>query len=246
MKEKIRVAAVQMKVLSAENNLNQILNYIKKASEKNADIICFPECSFNLNTDKPRQRKDLIPIQKECKSGNIFSIINGYFKDENNLVYNRSYLIDNKGKFVGHYDKIHLWMNEIASVTPGKKVKVFDTPLGKIGMCICWDIFFPNFLEKLREKSSELIFCPSYWMDDFGKETKFVEYAPTVLAYQYMQYFIFCNALLSNTGITQIASPWGTVKKIKFKEGMIISNLYANRIERIKKNFKKAFWEKNI
>lgn len=245
MKEKITVAAVQMKVLSANNNLPQILNYIKKASELKADIVCFPECLFNPNTDKPSLKSDLLPIQEECKNRNIFAVINGYFKEKNDNVYNRSYLINNKGKILGYYDKIHLWINEINSITPGKKEKVFDTSLGKIGMCICWDIFFPSFLEKLREKGAEIIFCPAYWADDFGKETKFVERAPTVLAYQYMQYFIFCNALLSKTGITQIAAPWGDIKKIKFKEGIIVANLYANRLKRLKKNFKKVFWEKN-
>lgn len=246
MKEKIIVAAVQMKVLSASNNLPEILNYIKKASTEKADIICFPECSFNPNTDNPSSAKDLLPIQENCKNGNIFAIINGYFKDKRKNIYNRSYLINNKGKILGHYDKIHLWINEIKDVTPGKKEKIFDTPLGKIGMCICWDIFFPAFLEKLREGGAELVFCPSYWKDDFGKETKFVESAPVVMAYQYMQYFVFCNALLSKTGITQIAAPWGSAKKIKFKEGMIVANLYADRLKRLKKNFKKAFWEKTF
>jgi len=245
MKSKIIVSAVQMEVLSAKRNLHKILSYIKKASKVNADIVCFPECSFNSNMNEPSLEKDLVPIQKECKNSNVFAIINGYFREKQNI-YNRTYLINNKGKILGFYDKIHLWIEEINNVKRGKLVKVINSSLGKIGLCTCWDLFFPKIFEELKNRGAEIIFCPSYWKDDLaGKESKFLEYTPTVLAYHYMCFFVYCNALLrGKTSISQIASPWGELAKIKYKEGIITATLDHKRLKRFKNHFKTVFYER--
>lgn len=246
MKQKVIISAVQMKVLSAKKNLPKILNYIKKAADLKSNIVCFPECVFNPNSSKPSIEQDLDPIKKACKDNNIFAIINGYFK-ENKDVYNRNYIINNQGKVIGYYDKIHPWLVEIGLIKPGKQVKVFNTPFGKIGTCICWDIFFPSIFENLKKKGAEIIFCPSYWTDDVKTESNFIESVPVVMAYHYMSFFIFSNALFkSRTSITQIAGPWGNIAKIKFKEGIITAVLYSNRLKRFKKHFKPAFWERQI
>lgn len=248
MRAKVVVSVVQMKVLSAEKNLSKILNYIKKASQLKSDIVCFPECSFNPDEDKPSCEKDLGLVQKECQKRNIFLILNGYFRGKNKKdVYNRTYFIDNKGKILDFYNKIYLWTDEIGKIKRGKEVKVFNTPLGKIGLCICWDLFFPEIFRKLKNKGAEIIFCLSYWSDNLKKESKFLEYAPTVLAYQYMLFFIYCNALFKGkTSISQIAAPWGDLAKIKRKEGMITTAVYPNRLKQFKEHFKKAFWERSL
>lgn len=162
MRAKIVVSVVQMKVLSAEKNLPKILNYIKKASQLKSNIVCFPECSFNPDGDKPSCEKDLGLVQKECQKRNIFLIINGYFKVKNSGVYNRTYLIDERGKISGFYDKIYLWTTEVDNIKRGNSVKVFNTSLGKIGLCTCWDLFFPEILRKLKNRDAEIIFCLSY------------------------------------------------------------------------------------
>jgi len=248
MKSKLIVSAVQLKVLSVKRNLFKILKYIQKASGINSDIICFPECSFNPNYKKASLEKDLAPIQKACKKANIFVIINGYFRGKNKNIYNRTYLIDNKGKILGFYDKIHLWVNELNNVRRGRLVKVINTHLGRIGLCTCWDLFFPNMFAELRNKGAEIIFCLAYWKDEFNKkDAKFLEYAPTVIAYQHMCFCVFCNASSRGaTAISQIAAPWDGLKKMRYEEGMITAKLYYQRLKRFKDHFKIVFFERNL
>ena len=240
MKSKLTVSLAQMKVLSANKNIKKVLEYIRRASKK-SDIICFPECIFNGK--KVHAGKELVPIQTACKAGNIFAVINGYFKDKGKK-YNRTYLIDNKGKIIGLYDKIFLWIEE-KRATRGKQVKVFNTSLGKIGLCTCWDMFFPSIFTKLKQKGAEIIFCPSYWPDNLKKEAKYIEHAPVAIAYTYMTYFVYCNALFKGKiSVSQIAGPWGEIKKIKYKEGMITATIYSERLKRFKKHFVKGFYDR--
>jgi predicted amidohydrolase len=248
MKSKVKISAVQMKILSAKTNLPKILDYIRKAAMIRSDIICFPECSFNPNCRKPSLEKDLAVIQKECKLRGIYAIMNGYFRDKNGDVYNRTYLIDNNGKILGFYDKIYLWKTEINKIIKrGKDVKVVETSLGRIGFCTCWDLFFPDIFEKLKQQGAEIIFCPSYWNDNLKKESKFLEYTPTVLAYLYMVFFVYCNSFLKGeTSISQIAAPWGELAEVKYKEEMISANLYSNRLNKLKNHFNSVLWGRKL
>jgi predicted amidohydrolase len=241
MKKIFKVSAVQIKVLSEKTDLPKILRYIKLAAKSKSEIICFPECSFNPNYKKPATEKDLSPILQAAKTENIFIIINGYFKGKNDKTYNRTYIISNKGKILGFYDKIYLWTPEVGKVSRGKKIKVINTSLGKIGLCTCWDLFFPSIFQKLKNKGAEIIFCPSYWTDEFKKEDKFLRYIPTTVAYQYMTFFVYCNALFKGkTSVSQITAPWGELAMISFKEGMATAKIYSQQMETFKKHFKEV------
>lgn len=244
----IKVSAVQMRVLSRERNILKILSYIKKAEQERSNLILFPETSFGTIRN-PSEEKDLEVIKKSAKDNNIYVVINGYFKIKNKI-FNRSYLIDNFGKILGFYDKIYLWKPEVGKVNRGNKIKVFDTPIGKIGICICWDLFFPRIIEEMASKGAQIILCSSYWDNPLKKESRFIEYAPTVFAYENMNFFVYSNALFKGfrgeTSKTQISAPWGEFAKINQKEGIISSELYFNKLNQFKKNFAPVFWEKKL
>ena len=56
--------------------------------------------------------------------------------------------------FIGHYRKAHLWNLEKLWFTPGNLgFPVFDTPIGRIGMLVCWDIWFPEVPACWRSKA---------------------------------------------------------------------------------------------
>lgn len=246
MKNKIKVAAVQMKVLSAKTNLPKILRYIELAGHENIEIAAFPECAYNPNAKKPFMENELSVIQDACAAHSLHVIINGYFKD-GNQVYNRTYLIDNHGRICGHYDKVFLWTTELGMVSRGVDYVVINSPLGKIGLCTCWDIFFPDMISALKGNGAEIIFCLSYWNDNIKKESRFLESAPTTYAYLNMVYFVYCNALLKGkTSISQIAAPWGEIDSIKYKEGIISAVLYPKRLDRFKKHFSAVLWGKKV
>ncbi len=82
-----------------------------------------------------------------------------------------SLLVDAKGERVARYDKLHLFDVDVADgrgryresddYAPGQRVVVADTPLGKLGLSVCYDLRFPELYSALRDAGAELISVPS-------------------------------------------------------------------------------------
>ena len=91
---------------------------------------------------------------------NIF-ICTGILEKAGNNLFNTAVLLGPSG-LIGLYRKAHLFMNERAVFTPGKaSLRVWNTPLGKIGMQICFDWMFPELWRIMALKGCQLIAHPS-------------------------------------------------------------------------------------
>jgi predicted amidohydrolase len=76
-------------------------------------------------------------------------------------VYNACVLLGPDGKLIGKYRKVCLPHSEIeAGVAPGNDYPVFDTRLGKVGMMVCYDGFFPEVARELTSRGAEVIAWP--------------------------------------------------------------------------------------
>ena len=91
---------------------------------------------------------------------------------------NRSFLIDPKGRIVARYSKIHLFDVDLPSgekyresntVAGGDSATLADTPFGKIGMTICYDLRFPHLYRALAQKGAFLMTVPSAFTETTGK-----------------------------------------------------------------------------
>ncbi|WP_434927959.1 carbon-nitrogen hydrolase family protein [Shewanella sp. HL-SH4] len=90
---------------------------------------------------------------------------------DDHRVYSRSYLFNDSGETLGSYDKLHLFDVEVADGTktyresdtfhPGSRITVVDTPFGKVGLAICYDIRFPDVFRALRLAGADIIALPS-------------------------------------------------------------------------------------
>ncbi|GAB1112667.1 MAG: carbon-nitrogen hydrolase family protein [Shewanella algae] len=86
-------------------------------------------------------------------------------------VYSRCYLFNDQGQVLGDYDKLHLFDAEVTDGTgqyresdtfcPGERISVVDTPFGRIGLAICYDLRFPDLFRALRLQGAEIIALPS-------------------------------------------------------------------------------------
>jgi predicted amidohydrolase len=78
------------------------------------------------------------------------------------LIFNSAPLFDRNGKLVGAYDKNMLYEPEVeGGATPGRGLPVFHTELGRIGIMICFDSWFPETARLLALKGAELILFPN-------------------------------------------------------------------------------------
>jgi len=184
-----RASCIQLKSNnSITQNLKKTENLIHKAVKQKTDFILTPEISslFSLN------RKQLLKI---CKSMNEDIYLNGIkklakkykkwiligsliIKVSKNKLVNRSVLIDKAGKIRTYYDKIHMYdvilsekekYFESKIFSPGKNIKSFKLPWGKLGLTICYDLRFPSLYRKLSKAGSVFISIPSAFTETTGK-----------------------------------------------------------------------------
>ena len=77
----------------------------------------------------------------------------------------RAAVLVGPGGFIGKYRKAHLWNREKLWFTPGNLgFPVFDTPIGRIGLLICWDIWFPEVPRLLSLQGADIICSLNNWV----------------------------------------------------------------------------------
>ena len=238
----VKVAAAQITVTKdIEKNLNKIIEYIKKAALRKVDIVCFPETSLIHNKNKKTLKKIPIKnyinkIKNSCKENKIHCIFSTNLIDRNKI-YNSAFFINDKGKIIYRYNKVNLFRNEGGKVTSGKINKTIKTKFGKIGIIICWDITYPEFVKQLSKQGSWIIFCPSY-IKNYGRELESYLQIPYVRAFENCAYFICCDS--ANKECAQysiICSPSKIIKEIKGKEGLIVADLDRRKIIGLRKRY---------
>ncbi len=243
MKQNPIIAVAQIKYFDRGNsNLHKIKKYISLAKKARADIICFPETCIHKTEYLHLKHKFIKEICEECRKNSIWVIITEHIilkkKD-----YNMAILINRDGKIKGHYKKIHLYGDY---VNPGKKVKVFDTDFGKVGIAICWDIRFPELFKKMKQKGAEIIFCSSKWEYDKWahdkahkkREIKILESLVKTRAYENLVYVALCNPLTKSKyqiSYSAISSPHKILNEIVGKEGMIKSSVNLKELKKFKR-----------
>ena len=175
---KTKIALVQMKMSSdLKKNIQNATNKIKIAAKKGAKVICLPELfltkyfcqvenhkNFNLAEKIPGPNSIFFSLlAKELK---IILIISLFEKKTSGLYHNSSIVINEKGKILGKYRKMHIpddpQFYEKFYFTPGDLgFKSFKTSKGNLGTLICWDQWFPEAARLTALKGAEIIFYPT-------------------------------------------------------------------------------------
>ncbi len=166
----VRLAAVHFRPKggrSNEDNCRQFIPLIEEAGRQKADLLVLPETlTYAYRGATPVASAEPVPgpsceIFAEQAHKHGLHIVFGLFEREKNLVYNTSVLIGPDGKIIGKYRKVVLPTGEVeAGVTAGREYPVFPTRIGKIGMMICYDGFFPEVARELTNNGAEIIAWP--------------------------------------------------------------------------------------
>ncbi len=167
---KLKVAVVQFAIaqFEPEKNIARAERFIERASAQGGHIIVFPE---DFITGPTLGKKEFIDFdgkyrktfQGLAKKYKIDIVMGSVIEGERTGWYNTCHYIDAKGKILGTYRKIDLWLPERKYLTPGNEIVVFNTKFGKVGLIICWDLIFPEIFRKMVMKGVNIVFCPSYW-----------------------------------------------------------------------------------
>ncbi len=178
-KQTIRLGMVQwqMRLFSnIEGFFDQIEFFVDAVSGYGADFAVFPEF-FNTPLMEPynnlpeRDAMCMLAKHTEEIKERILALAVSYnvniiagsmpYLDEEDKLYNRSYLCHRSGK-VDYHDKVHITPNEVRyyGMYGGDSVKVFDTDCGKVGIVICYDVEFPELGRILAEQGMKILFVP--------------------------------------------------------------------------------------
>jgi len=171
----LTLAQISCKVGDKESNIRKMEKIIIQAKEKGSDLIIFPELALTgyVCKDLVYELAESIPnglsisqIIETAKRQNvhvIFGMIESSAKAAG-VLHNTAVLVGPKG-LIGKYQKMHLPTHSVFEekryFRPGYQTPVFETDIGKIGLIICYDIFFPEITRMIRLKGAELIACIS-------------------------------------------------------------------------------------
>jgi len=174
--EKVNVALAQIscKVGDKKHNINIMKKNIKQAKEKGANIVIFPELSLTgyLNRDiayelaEPISGPSIHSMEEIAKKESIYIVFGMPEQSEkaHAVLCNTAVFLGPDG-IIGKYRKMHLPTHSVFEEKRyfrlGYEAPVFETEIGKMGLTICYDIFFPEIFRLLRLKGSQLIICIS-------------------------------------------------------------------------------------
>jgi len=167
---KLVVSLAQMAVMAArpEENLKKGEDLVRKAAERKSDLVCFPEMwttGFAWDRSAQSVRAHEKAIERVSEMAKRYRVwINGSLcaPNEEGKASNTSVLFDPKGACAGLYRKTHLFggMREDEHMAPGKALCVADTPWGKTGLSICYDIRFPELFRTYALKGAKVVLSP--------------------------------------------------------------------------------------
>jgi len=162
---KVAVAQMAPKLGDKQHNLKVISDAMLQAKNDQADLIVFPELfltgySVGESLDRLAETEDgpgLTEVRRLCIENDLYAAISFPEKGEGSHYYISSALINNNGDVLGVYRKTHLFDEEKDFFNPGSTFTLIDTPLGKVGMMICFDVEFPEIARALKLRGADFI-----------------------------------------------------------------------------------------
>ncbi len=228
----MKIALIQQKSSSSkEQNIENGIIALRKAASLGAKIICFSELAFTQffpqkkSNAKAKDEAESIPgpttdiLSRLAKELDVAVILNLYEKDGDNR-YDSSPVIDADGKILGTTRMIHITdyacFHEKEYYTPGNTgAPVYKTKFGNIGVAICYDRHYPEYMRALALNSAEIVFIPQAGSVGEWPEGLY-EAEMRVTAFQNGYFTALCNRVgeeecLNFSGESFVCNPEGEV-----------------------------------
>jgi predicted amidohydrolase len=186
----VRIALYQAQSgINPAANAERLVGAVREAASGGAAMLFTPEMSGMLDRDRERalgkarsesEDEVLAAVRKAAAKAGIWVHLGSLaLKGEGGKLVNRGFVIDDRGEVRARYDKIHLFdvdlptgesWRESAMYEAGKgAVIVSDTPVGKLGLTICYDLRFPELFQRLSDAGADLISVPAAFTVPTGR-----------------------------------------------------------------------------
>ena len=250
-----------------DRNLAALTEHIARAcqpdnerrDETGSQVVVLPEC-FGL---MPSSVAQLLQCAETDGEGKIQEFLSRTAKQHNvwilggsvpmrssdpGKITNSLLVYDNHGERVARYDKIFLFDVSLSGserycesdyTLPGDRVEVVDTPVGRIGLSVCYDLRFPELYRRLVRMGAEILVAPSAFAHTTGKDhwmpllrARAIENSCYVVApAQYGQH----NKKRKTWGHTVIIDPWGnTAAELETGWGSVSSRIDPEQLRLVR------------
>lgn len=253
----IKAAVVQMAVSADKQaNLAAVEDYMGRLGPEAADLVVLPEmfiCPYQA---------DLFPAYAEPQGGASWQFLAGLAarhqvylaagsvpeQDEENRIYNTAYVFDRQGRQIGKHRKMHLFdiaitggqhFKESDTLAPGSQATVFPTEFGPVGLCICYDIRFPELARLMVDRGARVIVAPGAFNMTTGPAHWELTFRSRALD---NQVFLIgaapardLSASYTAWGHSIITGPWGQVLgQLDERPGCLIRELDLAQVDQIR------------
>ena len=222
----VALAQISCEVGDKNHNINKMRQKVEEAKKRDANIIIFPELSLTgyLTRDLTYELAEPIPgpsvklLEETAKKENIHIIFGMLERSEKAraAIYNTAVLLSPKG-FIGKYRKMYLPTHSVFEEKRyfrlGYQAPVFETKIGKLGLIICYDVFFPETSRLLRLKGAQFIICISA---SPARRQRFFEVLTTARAIENTVFLAYVNLVGVENGLqfwggSRIIAPSGSI-----------------------------------
>ena len=244
-------------------NLAEAEKLIKIAVQQEAELVVLPE-NFAImgltEMDKVKIAEDfgaglLQDFLKEQAVRNNIWLVGGTIpirSKEPGKVFAACLLLNPQGEVVAHYNKIHLFdvtieasnesYTESETISPGDGIVVVDTPFGRLGIAVCYDLRFPELFRAMIEQNMEICALPSAFTSLTGKahwesllRARAIENLSFMIAADQGGYHVGGR---ETHGDSMIVDPWGQVlNRLPQGTGVVVANVDLVKLERTRKMF---------
>jgi predicted amidohydrolase len=242
-----------------QENLKRARELVSVAVDRGAEFVCLPEnfafmrregsafpCAQGLDGE-------IVGCIRDLAEQNQIWLLGGTFPESipgEKRIHNTSVLVGPDGEVAAVYRKIHLFdvdlgaegggaFRESKTFAPGSEVVVAQTPLGRLGMSICYDIRFPELYREMSSRGADLIAIPSAFTPQTGRDHWEVLLRARAIE---AQAFVIAPAQCgqhgpdrASYGRSMIIDPWGLVlAQAADRPDVIVADCDPSELERIR------------
>ncbi|MTW22452.1 carbon-nitrogen hydrolase family protein [Allochromatium palmeri] len=264
MKEKHKIGAIQMATgPNVSANLFEVERLTREAVEEGAELLVLPE-NFAFMGKEDRDQLDIREPEGEGPLQSFLARLAKQFgiwlvggtiplaASDSSRVRAACLVFDDRGERVARYDKIHLFdvnlpglderYHESAVIEPGSRPVVIDTPFGRLGLAVCYDLRFPELFRRLLDEEAEILAVPSAFTAVTGKahweplmRARAIENLAYVVAAAQGGFHV--NGRETH-GHSLIVDPWGTIlAQVPRGTGFVCASIDREFLESVRRSF---------